>query len=59
MESHRKFHINPECKKDKRTSGKYETTEEFLARGGEIDILACPLDNDIPLKVRHGEGRPI
>ncbi len=56
MEHHRKLHTNPEGKKDKRPLGKFETTEEYLARGGKIDVLPSDLDKGYDIKARMGDS---
>jgi len=56
MEAHRKLQITPDGKTDKRHAGKYETTEEFLARGGKIDVLPSDLDKGYDIKARMGDS---
>jgi len=51
-----KKQITPDGKKDNRPADKYETIEEFLARGGKIDVLPSALDKGYEIKARMGDS---
>ena len=66
MDSHRKYHINKyavgksmiskSISKQKQTDKLESYVQAFLDSGGKVQKLASSLDNDVEIKVRHGEG---